>query len=271
LSPCHPHFFGDRLPVTQAFGYATIAKIADLTREYVMPLRDHFHPPLSMIRHWESFHGLWSAEIVRTLNRGVLPEDCFAEAQVHVGSQVEIDVAAFEQSSANGKNGGAAVAAWAPPKATLVMPAVFPDVIEVQVLRNFGGATLVGAIELVSPGNKDRPETRQAFVAKCATYLQQGIGLVVVDVVTERQANLHNELIRFLQQPDNFALPASAMLYATSYGPRRLKDGDQIELWLEDFQVGKPLPTMPLLLRGLATIPVDLEGTYQRTCDDSRL
>ena len=33
-----------------------------------------------------------------------------------------------------------------------------------------------GAIELASPGNKDRPETRRAFAAKCASYLARGIG-----------------------------------------------------------------------------------------------
>jgi hypothetical protein len=188
-----------------------------------------------------------------------------------VGIQVEIDVAAFDPPSGNGKNGGVALATWAAPKTALVMPAVFPDVIEVQVIRDFGGPHLVGAIELVGPGNKDRPETRRAFVAKCASYLQQGVGLVVIDVVTERQANLHKELIRFLQQPADFALPDAALLYATSYGPRRLKTGDQIELWLEALQLGKPLPTMPLVLRGLAAVPIDLDGTYQRTSEDCRL
>ena len=38
-------------------------------------LLDHFRPPLSESRHWESFHGLWACEIVRQLNRGGLPED----------------------------------------------------------------------------------------------------------------------------------------------------------------------------------------------------
>lgn len=166
---------------------------------------------------------------------------------------------------------GLRTATWAPPTTKLVMPAVFPDVIEVQVIRNFGGAMLVGAIGMVSPGTKDRPDTRRAFVAKCASYLQQGIGLVVVDVVTERHANLHNELIRYLQQTDDLALPDTALLYATAYWPRRLETGDQIELWLEALNVGQALPTMPLGLLGIGVVPVHLEGTYQRTCADSRL
>src|ERR1700752_3850294 len=101
-----------------------------------MPLRDHFRPPLSTLRHWESFHAAWAAEIMRTLNRGVLPENCFAEAQVHVGSQVEIDVATFDEASGNGESGGVALATWSPPRTTLIMPALFPDVMEVQVLRD---------------------------------------------------------------------------------------------------------------------------------------
>ena len=69
-----------------------------------MPLIDHFHPPLSDERHWESFHATWAIEIMATLNRGVLPAGYFAEAQVHVGSRVEIDVGTFE------RNGGSSVA-----------------------------------------------------------------------------------------------------------------------------------------------------------------
>src|SRR5436305_4432746 len=122
-----------------------------------MPLVDHFHPPLSETRHWESFHAAWATEVMRTLNRKVLPPGCFAEAQVHVGSRVEIDVATF--GGANGPaggrpadgSGGVAVETWAPPVTELVMPAVFPDEIGVQVFRTSGGVTLVAAIELVSP------------------------------------------------------------------------------------------------------------------------
>jgi hypothetical protein len=240
-----------------------------------MPLLDHFRPPLSGEHHWESFHGAWAFEIMRTLNRRVLPAHCFAEAQVHVGSRVEIDVPTYEREGrrpaiANG-NGGVAVETWAPPATSLVMPAVFPDEIEIQVFRQSGGAILVGAIELVSPANKDRPETRRAFTDKCASYLQQGIGLVIVDVVTERHANLHDELIRRMEQPATFAFPQATPIYAVAYRPSRQPTGDQIEIWQSPVALGQPLPTMPLALRGVVTVPVDLEGTYTATCEDSRL
>src|SRR5262249_45457715 len=165
---------------------------AKTSRSHRMPLLDHFRPPLSTSRHWESFHAAWATEIMRTLNREVLPAGYFAEAQVHVGSWVEVDVATFEEqgnATAQGANGagGLATAAWAPPTTAVVMPTVFPDEIEVQVFGTQTGATLVAAVEFVSPGNKDRPEARRAFAAKCASYLHAGIGLAVVDIVTEWQ------------------------------------------------------------------------------------
>jgi hypothetical protein len=242
-----------------------------------MPLRDHFHPPLLTQHRWESFHAAWSTEIMRTLNRSVLPPGCLAEAQVHVGGQVEIDVATFtgERSPSSGPGGvngsGVAAVTWAVSAPPLVMPAVFPDEIEVRIFTLSGGATLVAAIELVSPGNKDRPETRRAFAAKCASYLQQGIGLVVVDIVTDRLTNLHNELIRLVEQPSGFEMSGEPALYAVAYRPGRREAGDQIDMWPVPLAVGRALPVMPLALRGVATVPVDLEATYTTTCQDSRM
>src|SRR4051812_20569669 len=99
-----------------------------------MPLLDHFAKPLSGARHWESFHGAWAFEMMAALNRGVLPAGYFAEAQVTLGSRLEVDVASFsepEDGPGQERNGGGvAVRAWSPPKTTLVMPTSFPDDIE---------------------------------------------------------------------------------------------------------------------------------------------
>src|SRR5262249_30080801 len=61
-----------------------------------MPLLDHFHAPLSLTHHWESFHARWAAAIADALNLNLLPPEYLAEVQVHVGSRVEIDVATLE-------------------------------------------------------------------------------------------------------------------------------------------------------------------------------
>src|SRR5258707_15428371 len=102
-----------------------------------MPLLDHFHPPVSERRSWEGFHGLWAAALVEKLNRDILAEEYYADMQVHIGSQVEVDVASLMESRGTGQGGTGATTkaapAWAPPATNLVVPTVFPDDIEGQV------------------------------------------------------------------------------------------------------------------------------------------
>lgn len=241
-----------------------------------MPLLDHFHPPLYPQRSWESFHSRWANAIADALN-ATLPGRFFAEVQIHLGSQVEADVAEFEGPAAagegreNGPPGSLALQTWAPPAATLVLPAVFPDDIEVQVRDERADARLVGAVELVSPRNKDRPDSRRAFAAKCAAYLQRGIGLIVLDIVTGRQANMHNELVGLMNLGDGSAMPGDVLLYAVAYQPLRRQEVNQIDVWPVPLTIGGSLPTLPLALRGFRPIPVDLEATYNEARQRSRL
>jgi hypothetical protein len=245
-----------------------------------MPLLDHFRPPLYGERHWEAFHGRWAAAVADDLNLRGLPSGYFAEMQVHVGTRIEVDVATWERASREASpspssDGGTAVLtapAWAPPVPQLNMPAVFPDDLEVQVYSTEGGPTLVAVVELVSPGNKDRPEYRRAFAAKCAAYLQRGIGLVVVDVITTRQANLHDEMIRLMGlSEDAFAFPGEANLYAAAYRPVHRPQADQIDVWTAPLVVGDPLPVLPLPVRGYGCVRLDLEGSYTEARQRSRL
>ena len=241
-----------------------------------MPLLDHFHPPIYPVRRWESFHSQWIGEMMAALNQGVLPEGYFAEAQVHFGGRVEVDVATLEQSSPSDSpteegNGGVAVQT-VPATATFTMPASFPDEVEVLIFRRFGGLILVGAIELISPGNKDRPESRRAFAAKCASYLQNGVGLLVVDIVTERRANLHDELVEVMGLNGDYRFPLDSALSAVSYRPFRPKqDDDRIEVRPAALDVGRELPTLRLALRGGPTVMIELDATYTRARQRSQL
>src|SRR5205823_5160197 len=120
-------------------------------------------------------------------------------------------------SHRSGPEGGAAVGAgvgvtWRPPAPAQTVP--FPiatDQVEVLVFNREAGPTLVGAIELVSPANKDRAAHRDAFVSKCLTYLYEAIGVVVVDVVTVRSGNLHDALMLRILGPE--AARSNADLY----------------------------------------------------------
>jgi hypothetical protein len=242
-----------------------------------MPLLDHFHPPLLGRRHWEGFHGWWAAAIAGMLNEHLLPAEYFAEFQVTLGTRIEVDVATFTETGATpttGANGPATAVqtqAQAPPAPVAVLPATFPDDFEVQVFSNMAGPTLVAAIELVSPCNKDRPEARRDFAVKCAAYLQRGIGLMVVDIVTARHANLHDELMALLGHGDGFPFPAATPLYVTAYRPAHRQERNEIDLWREPLAVGQAFPTLPLAVRGLGWLPIDLEGTYMEACKRGRV
>jgi hypothetical protein len=241
-----------------------------------MPLLDHFHPPLQGRRHWEGFHARWATALSDRLNE-LLPQEYFAEVQVTVGTRIEVDVATFQDNGAPeaSPSGGAAIAVqtqlWAPPTPAAVFPALFPDDFEVQVFSTVAGPTLVAAIELVSPANKDRDEMRRAFAAKCAAYLQRGIGLMVIDIATSRHANLHDELMTLLGHSPAAAFPTPTSLYVTAYRPVHRQQRNEIDLWREPLTVGGALPTMPLAVRGLGFLPIDLEGTYTEARKHGRI
>jgi hypothetical protein len=120
-------------------------------------------------------------------------------------------------------------------------------------------------IELVSPANKKSPEARRAFVAKAAAYLQHGIGLALVDPVTDRHFNLHNDLARELAGNDLFAMAGAPTIYVASYRPIAGDALANIEGWAFPLTVAATLPTAPLYLRGHGFVPLDLEATYTET------
>jgi hypothetical protein len=242
-----------------------------------MPLLDHFHPPVSKEPPaCESFHSFWAVVIAERLNQ-MLPSRYKAVVQTHLGSYVEADVAEFERpveagnGAAGGDGSGVAVQTWAPPITKLQAPAIFPDDYEVQLFEQRGGMRLVAVVELVSPRNKDRAESRRAFATKCAAYLQRGIGLVVVDIVTERHFNLHNELAELLGWAEPLWMPADCILYAVAHRPVHRQGKNDIDLWPVAVSVGSSLPLLPLALKGAEAIPLDLEATYTDARQRSRL
>ena len=175
-----------------------------------MPLRDHFRPPLSDRRSWEGFHGGWPMMIVDALGQR-LSQRYIAEPQVHLGSSIEIDGATCEEDDSDravagerDDDGGVATAVWAPPRPTLAVATDLGDLdeYEVRVYDTRRGRRLVAAVEIVSPANKDRPEHRRAFVAKCAALLQDRVCVAIVDLVTTRSTNLYAELMGFIGQAD---------------------------------------------------------------------
>lgn len=257
-----------------------------------MPLRDHFHPPLKEIRPWESVHAMWTTSLAERLNQ-LLPRGYFALPEVHAGASLEIDVATFGKDGSgwlevgdrvresnghpfvgNGGAGGLAVAelpaAYAPPAPSTTVGSAFADDFEVKVFRDPGGFKLAAAIELVSPANKDRSESRLAFATKCASYLHNSVAVIVVDVVTDRQANLHDEILPLITS-DSVTAMGEGKLYAVAYRPILRQERAEIDMWPTQLAVGEPLPILPLWLNVVDAVPAELEATYTTALRRTRI
>jgi Protein of unknown function (DUF4058) len=245
-----------------------------------MPLRDHFYPPLADQRSWEGVHGGWPAMIVLELSRK-LPASYVAEPRVHQGSSIEVDVANYEEQGSasatffvDGNGGtGVATAVWAPPRPTLAFATNWPaqDEYGVRVYDTRAGHRLVAAIEIVSPANKDRTETRRAFVAKCAALIEDRVCVAIVDLVTSRTADLYRDLLEVLGGTDPSLPDAASPIYAVACRATRREAAWLVETWMRTLSIGQPLPTLPLWLADDLSVPVDLESSYEETCRVLRL
>ncbi|MCI0685533.1 MAG: DUF4058 family protein [Gemmataceae bacterium] len=236
-----------------------------------MPLRDHFRAPLDDRRSWDEVHGQWPAMIVLQLFP-LLPPGYEASPRVHLGSYFEIDIAAFEHDESGSpdlaRNGGAATALEAPPKPSLTVETdlLAQDEYEVRVYDARRGRRLVAAIEIVSPANKDRPEHRAAFAAKCLALLQQHVSVSIVDPVTIRDFNFYRELLNQMGRDDPALSDPPPSLYAVTCRIRAAKNAGLLDTWTFPLAIGQPLPKLPICLSEETSIPLDLESSYEETC-----
>jgi Protein of unknown function (DUF4058) len=224
-----------------------------------MTLRDHFHPPLDHQHSWDELHGGWPMMIVVRLSR-ILPEGYVAAPNVRLGGGFEIDVSGA---------GGVATAPWAPPAPTLTLETDLPeqDEYEVRVYDARHGRRLVAAIEIVSPSNKDRPESRRAFVAKTAALLQQDVCVSIVDVVTIRQFDLYADLPALIGRTDPALGSDPPHLYAATLRGRKPARGRPLlDTWFYPMTLGRPLPPLPIWLDVDLGVTLDLEASYEDTC-----
>ena len=243
-----------------------------------MPLRDHFRPPVVEKSSWEGFHAVWPTVIVQHL-RSFLPPGYKAEPRVRLGTEMEIDIGALESRDdpsygvASQHNGGTGTATWTGGPAALDLETDLPEEYEyeIRIFDHQRRRELVAAIELVSPANKDRPQTREAFVAKCAALLRKGVAVSVVDLVTTNRHNLYAQLMEFIGHPDPTMSPDGPPTYAASCRWINLGRRAKLEAWSYPMAVGESLPTLPLWLDHELVVPLDLEASYEKACYDLRI
>jgi hypothetical protein len=231
-----------------------------------VPLRDHFRPPLDNLVSWEELHGQWPAVIVQQL-RKQLPAGYVAGPRVHSGAQ-EDDPRPRPDTTEG--DGGLATAVWAPSTPSVAVETSLPDYdeYEVRIYDAKRGRRLVAAVEIVSPANKDRPEHRNVFVAKCAALVQKGVAVSIVDLVAVRQFNLYAELLAFIGHGDPTLGAVPPPLYAAACRWTRKGPSTLLQAWSHALALGQPLPTLPLWLARDLVVPLDLELSYEQACRD---
>jgi hypothetical protein len=234
-----------------------------------MPLRDHFHAPVISKHRWDAVHGQWPGEIVRTLF-DLLPTGFVAEPRVYHPAPFEVDVSMIEEDDRLPEGGarGIGTATLATSAPTLTVPADLSelDEYEVRVYDVERLRTLVAAIEIVSPANKDRSDTREQFVNKVTALLRQDVCVSIVDIVTTRHANLYTELLARIGRTDP-ALADPPPLYSVTLRARKPpKQRSLLDAWFFPLTIGQPLPIIPLWLGHDLRIELALDPSYQEVC-----
>jgi Protein of unknown function (DUF4058) len=237
-----------------------------------VPLRDHFRSPVNDTHSWDEIHGQWPGEIVRHLTT-ILPAGFRAAPRVHLGSPFEVDVSTYDldsrdsETNSDSPDSGTGTVTALSPTLTVEADLSEQDEYEVRIYDAGIGRQLVAAIEIVSPSNKDRADTRELFVGKVASLLQQGVCVSLVDLVSIRQANLYADLLELLGRADPALSTTTPYLYAVTLRSRKPPKRRQLlDAWFYPMIVGQSLPTLPIWLTPDLRVMLPLETSYQETC-----
>lgn len=221
---------------------------------------------------FHSFHLGWIAELTRALNGGLLPPDYYALAEQRAAEfepdllalerRTDPDTNADEEGDEDGPGGGIALAV-AKPKALFVgeidEAALYALRRRTVTIRHATNDRIVALLEIVSPGNKDGPQSVRRFVDKGVAALQSGYHLVVVDLfppAPSAPAGLGGAVWEELGGK-RLAWPAGKLLSATSF-----RVADRLRCYGEPFTLGDAAPEVPLFYDPDWYVNLPLAPTY---------
>jgi hypothetical protein len=125
---------------------------------------------------------------------------------------------------------------------------------------------LIAALEIVSPRNKDRGDSKETYTNRYLGYLRLGVHLMLVDVLPRPKGFSFSDAITSGLGLD---LPPLPPPFAAAYRVGEVVPvggdmGSLVGVWRRPLRVGQPLPTLPLPLSVHQEVVIDLEETYQR-------
>lgn len=200
-----------------------------------MPIHDWKRADVGLFHH---FHQSWASSLADAFNGGVLPDGFYALIERQAGTDP-----------------------WPAPPHDESDGATYARRANRVGVRNKLGE-LIAAVEIVSPGNKDRTHALQAIVNKTLDFLAKGIHVLVIDLFppTARDPLGIHRAIWDEVRDDDYAPPADQPLTLASY-----VSAPAYTAYVEAAAVGGPLPAMPLFLEGATYVLAPLEETYART------
>lgn len=216
---------------------------------------------------FHAFHTLWIASVNASLNDGLLPKGFYALPEQHAGTSIA-DILTLHASETGSSlplsDGGVALAA-APPRVRRrqTIESSLQQRARSLAIRHVSGHRLVALLEIISPGNKDRPRRVKEFAEKAFEALRSDVNLLVVDLFppgAHDPCGMHGAIRQRLldaDEPDYDIDPIEPLTLAAYIADRR------VDAYIEHVAVGAALPAMPLFLRDDRYVNVPLEETYQ--------
>lgn len=231
-----------------------------------MPIHDWTQVEAGIFHH---FHHDWITEIARTLNRGILPADYYALAE-QFAAGFGPDVLTLQGDRNGDANDAAEPASASEGGGLLLAPPKLQPTAETDMafyrrkqtsvaIRHVSGDRIVAMVEIVSPGNKASRNPIRAFVEKVAQLLDQGIQLLILDLLppSRRDPQGIHALIWEEVAGQEYVGPADKPLTLAAY-----ESGLSIRAYVVRVAVGDLLPNMPLFLESEKAVEVPLEATY---------
>jgi hypothetical protein len=217
---------------------------------------------------FHAFHLKWIAELDKALNSGLLPAGYYALPEQHAGSSIP-DVLTLHASPALDEPPplppatGGTLLAEAPPQVQRKQTSA--SVVRTRrrtlAIRHVSQHRLVALVEVVSPANKDRPQSIADFAGKIVSALDYGVHALLVDLFPpgpHDSCGMHGAIWQRLENTEEpYDLPTDDSLTVASYVA-----SDKVDIYLGHPSVAAPLPAMPLFLRPDRYVTVPLEATY---------
>ena len=96
----------------------------------------------------------------------------------------------------------------------------------------------------------------------------------MVDLVTEKHFNLYSELLESLGKSDPKLAPVEPTIYAVTLRARRTLTKTKprvsrglLDAWFYPMTIGQPLPTLPIWLTADLRVMLNLDISYEETCN----